>query len=133
MRKQNPMFSLETREKMSQTLKRIGHRPKIQGGNGRGLTEPQKLLLEKLGDGWYPELVVCTKLKNPYPHHYKIDIANPNLKIAIEVDGGSHFSLKVRTKDKKKQDFLISNNWKVLRFTNKQILENLEKVAGSII
>ena len=81
MKKNNPMSNPETREKVSQTLKRIGHKPKIQGGNGKPKTEPQILLSKKLN--WDMEYVVKTSQKknSGFPNHYKLDIANPLLKI----------------------------------------------------
>jgi hypothetical protein len=127
----NPMMLEEARKKMSDTLKRIGHRPSVLGGNGRGMTVPQEILLNKLGDGWYPELVVVTG--NGYlPYHYKIDIANPIIKVAIEVDGGSHFSLVAQKRDRRKEEFLKSKGWTVYRFKNSEIMETINKVLGSI-
>ena len=35
MKANNPMSNPEAREKMAKTLKRIGHRPAIRGGNGK--------------------------------------------------------------------------------------------------
>ena len=130
MKAHNPMNNLEIRAKMIETLHQIGHKPKIQGGNGRGMTIPQALLMEKLVIlKPQSEFVVKTFAKRinaeHYPSHYKIDIAIPTEMIAIEVDGMSHTSLIKKAQDVKKENFLKSKGWIVLRFSNAEILGNV--------
>ena len=136
MRRNNPMNNPETREKMSQTLKRIGHKPPIHGGNGTGATQAQELLAKALGEGWLMEYPVKTHAGRindmHYPTCYKVDIANAQKKIAIEVDGASHLSLLAQARDKKKENFLKSQGWKVLRFKNAEVLETLSNVLKTI-
>lgn len=119
-----PMRQLAARKKLSETLRRIGHKPKMQGGNGRPTALPQSLLFSKLKGNWKLEYVLSTSSPGCeyLPHHYKLDIANPKLKIAIEVDGGLHLSKAVQKRDRRKTKFMISRGWKVLRFWNKDIL-----------
>ena len=134
MRAHNPMKRPEVRKKVSDSLKRIGHRPKIQGGNGKGLTIPQKKLLQELGNGWLPEYPIAIlkwKTLNT-PKCYKTDIANPNLKIAIEIDGQSHLTLVRKEQDQKKTRVLNGLGWIVLRFWNREIMENLSTTLQSI-
>ena len=135
MTERNPMESPKTRAKMSASLKRIGHRPKVHGGNGRGMTIPQAILLEELGDGWFPELAVPTKEKREsgFPTCYKIDLASPQLMIGIEVDGGSHESPSARRKDEKKRALLHSLGWTVLRFWNEDVLNSFPSVMAGIM
>ena len=124
IRQLRPTSDASVRRKISQRLKELGHRPKVRGGNGTGLTVPQKQLLDILGDGWLPEFVVLTKKRaDGYPPCYKIDIAHPKRKIAIEVDGPTHFAIRVQKADKRKEMFLLDQGWIVLRFLNKQILD----------
>lgn len=122
MKKNNPMKNAITREKVSVKLKAIGHKPKIRGGNGQ-ITIPQLLLATALG--WEIEYPVKTLKKENYPSIYKIDIANPILKIGIEVDGSSHCALSRQAEDKKKVDLLNSLGWNILRFKNEEVLNNL--------
>ena len=127
MKKNNPMSKPEIREKMRLSLIEIGHSPKKRGGNGRGQTVPQAMLSSALG--WDYEYVIKTgSLKEKYnaPYHYKIDIANPKFKIAIEVDGNSHGALKRIEQDKRKEAFLKEIGWKVIRFKNQEILDDLK-------
>lgn len=96
---------------------------KARGGNGKGLTLPQSVLLNSLGDGWEAEHVIPTgKNKGDFATHYKIDIANKDRKIAIEIDGKSHYSRKEQ--DNKKDSFLKERGWRVFRFTNQQAIQN---------
>ena len=53
------------------------------------------------------------------------DIANPELKIAIEVDGETHSSPKGRDRDNRKEGLLKEYGWKILRFKNEEILNDL--------
>lgn len=112
MKENNPMFNTKTRKKVSHTLKEIGHHPIVQGGNGKGLTVPQEklsiALKEQIDLIVATEYVVPTKMKrhSGYPTCYKIDIAIPEIKLAIEVDGGSHLTLERKAQDKKKTEFL---------------------------
>jgi hypothetical protein len=133
MKEKNPMWMTGAKEKMLTSLKEIGHKPKKQGGNGREMPEPQKKLASYLG--WDTEVVVltgsCRALMN-LPNCYKVDVANKELMIAIEIDGPSHYSLKVRQADAKKQAFLEKQGWTVLRFTNKEILLNFQECAQTI-
>lgn len=115
------MLREETRRKVSETLKRIGHRPKARGGNGKGLTHHEKLIFGLLGAEWVPGFVAVLETPTGRRHPYKIDLAHPTLKIAIEVDGPSHNSLKVRAADLWKQTALEKSGWKVLRFKNEEV------------
>ena len=68
-----------------------------------------------------------------YPPAYKVDIGSIPLKIAIEVDGFSHCSLARKELDKKKEKFLGGLGWTVLRFSNKEVLENLTKCVQMVL
>jgi len=104
------------------------------GGNGKKLPIPQAELLNVLGAGWESEYPISTKLVggrgNGFPTCYKVDIANPSEKIAIEVDGKSHVG-RIKL-DNKKDDCLKSMGWTVIRFTNDYIMHNLDKVVATV-
>lgn len=135
MKKKNPMKNPVWKEKARQTMLRMGHRPKVRGSNGQPMPIPQRILLAALGEGWYAEHAIPTHsigLKTGYATCYKIDIANPILKISVEVDGPSHNTLLSKKRDKKKTRFLEGIGWKVLRFKNKRILQSLISVLKDI-
>tara|TARA_Y100000296_G_C5059076_1_gene198834 strand:- start:118 stop:681 length:564 start_codon:yes stop_codon:yes gene_type:complete len=117
----DPMKDPEVRKKVSLILRKMKHKPSVRGGNGHGMTLPQRIMKDALLDNWIPEYAISLgKRQQGFPTCYKVDLANLDLKIAIEVDGTSHFSRK--EKDKKKDAKLASLGWKVLRFWNKDIL-----------
>lgn len=130
-KQENPMVKENARLKMSETLRKIGHKPPIQGGNGKPFPEAQLALIGGLGEGWVPEFAVPTKIPKGmgYPTCYKIDIANPRLMIGIEVDGASHSSRTNRERDQKKTALLATFGWKIFRITNKQV-KSLSTISG---
>lgn len=133
MKDRNPMSSAESRAKMAATLREIGHRPRSQGGNGHGLTEPQRALSDLLG--WPTEVIVPTgqRVKGGPPSHYKIDVGNPAAKVAVEVDGRSHSSLARQESDRRKDDWLRGAGWCVLRFTNEEVMADTAAVAATVL
>lgn len=139
MKKNNPMFCEENRLKASRKQKEINHKPKIQGGNGRGATVQQLLLyneLSKIDTSFSMEYIEKTgHLAKQFksPRHYKIDIASKYHMIAIEVDGVSHNSLKVKECDERKNKLLTLKGWKVLRFTNSQIQKELKSCVQMVM
>ena len=89
------------------------------------------------------EVVLWSRLKNKGLDGYKfrrqysigkfvIDFYCPRLKLAIEVDGDSHFSDKSEAYDKERERFIESFKISFLRFTNKDIYENLDEVLAAI-
>lgn len=133
MRTNNPMFNPEVKERAMTTLRNSGKwKPSVRGGNGKALPVPQQLLAVALG--WPTEHAVPTGmrfLKIGHPTCYKIDIANPILKVAIEVDGRSHHSRKAQ--DARKTSFLESLGWTVLRFSNQEVTEHLEDCVQMVL
>lgn len=136
MRTRNPMHNPEVRKRMSQT-KRGRPWTVEQGGNGRPPPVAQAALAGSLG--WAMEVIVRTgnppwgkKHRKGTPSHYKLDIAEPTLKIAIEVDGGSHLSLAVQAADARKEAFLRGAGWIVLRFTNQEVMGDLEACVQTV-
>jgi very-short-patch-repair endonuclease len=89
------------------------------------------------------EVILWSRLKNKGLDGYKfrrqysigkfvVDFYCPRLKLAIEVDGDSHFSEKSEVYDKERQRFIESFKISFLRFTNKDIYENLDEVLAAI-
>jgi very-short-patch-repair endonuclease len=57
---------------------------------------------------------------------YVLDFYAPSVKLVIEVDGGVHETLEQKNYDQIRTDFLKENGLKVIRFTNEQVLDELE-------
>ncbi|ANV87997.1 MULTISPECIES: endonuclease domain-containing protein [Cyanophyceae] len=60
--------------------------------------------------------------------HYIADFYCPELKIVIEVDGDSHKSAEAQTYDAIRTDFMASLGITTLRFTNDEVIHNIEGV-----
>lgn len=125
----NPLKDPAVRAKAQAVLRERGYWM-LNGGNGQ-LTVPQKLLAARLG--WATEVPIVTGRKTPYPYAYKMDLASPELMIAIEVDGESHKNPQARGADTRQDRLLASMGWTVLRFWNKQVLEETEEVMAQIM
>lgn len=130
MRRNNPMARPESRAKMTETLHRIGHRPRQRGGNGSGPTEPQRLLARFLG--WPTEVIVAPG-DGERPYHYKLDIAHPSMKVCVEVDGGSHCSLERQASDRRRDARLASLGWLTYRFSNQEATERTAECARTVL
>ncbi|MBO6524895.1 MAG: DUF559 domain-containing protein [Balneolaceae bacterium] len=63
---------------------------------------------------------------------YIADFMCQELKLIIEVDGSSHNQLDVRIKDLKRQMELEDVGFTVLRFTDEEVLENMDDVKRVI-
>ena len=130
--KSNPFRNPAVRAKAQMTLAAKGY-AMLNGGNGRPLPLPQQILIA--ATGWTPELAINTQARrnrSPHPTCYKVDLGNEPLKIGIEVDGQSHNSPSARLRDAKKQSFLESRGWLILRYTTEQVLRELPMVLAQI-
>jgi very-short-patch-repair endonuclease len=63
---------------------------------------------------------------------YVIDFYCPALKLAVEIDGDSHFEEGAKDDDCSRQAFIESFGIQFLRFTNEEIRNNLEGVLAAI-
>lgn len=64
---------------------------------------------------------------------YIVDLCCPEEMLVIELDGGQHNFDENITKDSERQKFLEKHGYKVLRFWNNEIDENLDGVIQKII
>ncbi|OHB80867.1 MAG: hypothetical protein A2W31_11465 [Planctomycetes bacterium RBG_16_64_10] len=139
-RPENPIFDPVVRRKAELTMREKGYIHFRHGGS-QGLTVPQQLLAARIG--WPTEVIVrlntlpCRardrKEKAVRPYKYMLDIADSVLKIGIEVDGPSHRGKTRMEHDKKRDERLTALGWTILRFTNREILADLELVVEKIM
>jgi very-short-patch-repair endonuclease len=66
------------------------------------------------------------------PSGYEVDICSIEDKLVIEVDGLEHNATKRRSMDRNKQAHLEKQGFRVLRFTNAQVIEDPVGVWDSI-
>lgn len=135
MKQKNPTKMPGVLERISTSMR--GRTFLSRGGNGQ-LTVPQMKLAELTG--LPTEFAVITgEARNHFksvPHCYKVDLACPEVKLAIEVDGNTHKTKRWKFLDARKTEILNSIGWTVLRFWNKEVMEDgtacAEKVASTI-
>ena len=63
---------------------------------------------------------------------YSADFYCPKLRLAIEIDGDSHFDVKSKKYDQIRDRFFQAREIQVLRFSNDAVFYNLEDVIGTI-
>ena len=137
MKLNNPMKSEETRKKVSEKLQ--GRTFLSRGGKGTGPTVPQLTLAKKLNvplENLEYTITMTKKAKENFksvPNFYQVDIAFPRKKIAIEVDGATHRTRKWKFLDKRKTEILNFLGWKILRFWNKEIMDDVDLVKKKIM
>ena len=64
--------------------------------------------------------------------HFIVDFYIPKLKLVIEVDGGIHDEKEQAEYDKQRSLFLETYGLKIIRFRNKQIMEEFDSVVKEI-
>ncbi len=64
---------------------------------------------------------------------YFLDFYCPEKKIVVEVDGGQHYSPKGKYNDKIRENFLKKRGLRVLRYSNCDVLLDVEGVLEDIV
>ena len=63
---------------------------------------------------------------------YICDFLCVSANLVVEVDGGEHNTAKGRTHDAKRDSYLKEKGFHVLRFSNQEVLKNIDGVLQSI-
>ena len=106
------------------------------GGNGRGFSKAERVLLtalRRVSTDWEGHVVLPTgqgALSRGLPKNYKLDIANQAMKVCVEVDGTSHYGR--RNQDARKEEYLESLGWTVIRTTNSRAINQTDAVVCQI-
>jgi very-short-patch-repair endonuclease len=64
---------------------------------------------------------------------YIADFCCPEKKLIIEIDGITHSDDRVIKNDLLKEKFLIASGFKVIRYSNRQVLNSLEAVINDLL
>lgn len=73
------------------------------------------------------------KFRRQHPiHNFIVDFYCHQLKLIIEIDGEYHLNKDQHDKDIKRTEILEFQGLKVIRFTNEEVLNNLNKVLEII-
>jgi len=63
---------------------------------------------------------------------YIVDFYCPKSRLVIEVDGGQHYSAEGKEKDGKRDHDMVKVGIAVLRFSDREVLNNLDAVLEQI-
>jgi very-short-patch-repair endonuclease len=63
---------------------------------------------------------------------YVLDFYCPELKLAIEIDGDSHFMPGAQEQDKARQEHIEAFGIRFLRFTNEDVCKNIDGVCQAV-
>jgi very-short-patch-repair endonuclease len=73
------------------------------------------------------------RFKSQHPIHLFIaDFYCHKCKLVVEVDGGIHYEEQQKERDAARNYFMKEVGLTVLRFTNDEVMENIEKVLDTI-
>jgi len=81
----------------------------------------EQLFLDDLLDAGFPLPVCQHAVPGPGGVVYRIDFAYPEVLVAVEVDGPHHRLERVRAKDRRRDAYLRSLGWEVLRFDEESV------------
>jgi len=90
----------------------------------QNMTEPEKRLWQILRNSQ-----MGVKFRRQHGiGDYIADFYCPELKLVIEIDGDSHFSIEAQGYDKIRDDFMLSLNIETIRLKNDDVMQNIEGV-----
>ncbi len=92
------------------------------------MTEAEKVLWERLKDR---ENGVCFRRQHIIGD-YIVDFVCLKKKLIIEVDGGYHFTPQQQEEDQARSNYLQRNGFRVLRFTNEEVMYSIDHVLQQI-
>ncbi len=93
------------------------------------MTDAEKLLWERLKDNKLKGF----KFRRQHPIHiYIVDFYCHKLKLIIEIDGGYHDSKEQKLLDAERSEILKFQELEIIRFTNDEVLGNIEFVMRKI-
>ena len=95
----------------------------------QNIVKAEKIIWEKIRNR---QIEDCKFRRQYSVDKFVIDFYNPILKLAIEIDGESHFYDGAAEYDRERQSYIESLGIKFIRFTNNDVYHNLDGVLESI-
>ena len=95
----------------------------------KNMTEAEKFLWSRIrgkqlnGHQFYRQKIIGD---------FIVDFYCPRARLIIELDGGQHFAAEGKEKDRKRDNFMIETGLTVLRFSDREVFENIEGVLEII-
>ncbi|MBE9135432.1 endonuclease domain-containing protein [Tychonema sp. LEGE 07196] len=96
----------------------------------REMTKAEKRLWDKIKNR---QLENCKFRRQYSVAEFVLDFYSPEIKLALEVDGDSHFEEGAVEYDAQRQQFIESARINFLRFTNDDVYHNLDGVLDVIV
>jgi very-short-patch-repair endonuclease len=128
----NYFHTEESKEKMRiKRLEFMRNNPHKTAWRLSNLSYPEKLFLNGLENRGLDKSYRIIREFSIFP--YFIDFAFVDFYVAIEIDGSQHNLEERRISDLKKEELLISNGWKLIRFTENEIKTNLDNCIDIVI
>jgi very-short-patch-repair endonuclease len=93
------------------------------------MTDAEKLLWSSLRA---KQLKGCQFYRQRIIGDYIVDFYCPKASLVIELDGGQHYTEEGIDKDRIRDDYLKEQGYKVIRFSDRDIFENLNGVIERI-
>lgn len=96
----------------------------------RRMTDAEKKLWHQLRN----KRLVGLKFRRQYPcGSYYLDFYCPSKHLAIEMDGGQHYTQNGQKHDKIRNEYLRNAGIHILRYSNNVVLTNLNGVLNDIL
>ena len=95
----------------------------------QNIVKAEKIIWDKIRNR---QIEDCKFRRQYSVEKFVIDFYSPILKLAIEIDGESHFIEGAAEYDRERQIYIESLGIKFIRFTNNDVYENLNGVLESI-
>ncbi len=96
----------------------------------KNMTKAEKIIWQKIRD----QQLEGYKFRRQYSvAEFILDFYCPKLKLAIEIDGESHFQATAIEYDQARQTFIEATGIRFLRFTNEDVDQNLDGVLETIV
>jgi very-short-patch-repair endonuclease len=97
------------------------------------MTDAEKLLWSRLrakqlkGRQFYRQRIIG---------NYIVDFYCPRVNLIVELDGGQHYTDEGIEKDKERDTYISEKGYKILRFSDREVFENLpgviERIYGNL-
>lgn len=95
----------------------------------RNMTDAEKLLWSKIRD---KQLKGVQFYRQKIIGNYIADFYCPKTRLVIEINGGQHYSAEGEEKDRLRDEYMARTGIRVLRFSDREVLENLESVLEKL-
>ena len=93
------------------------------------MTDAEKLLWSKIRR---KQLKDCQFYRQKIIGNYIVDFYCPKASLILEIDGSQHYQEEGIKRDKKRDAYLKNIGLKVLRFSDREVFENLPVVVEKI-